>query len=168
MTLPVSATPSSSLQNSSSNPNANDQNKSGLSTKNRNIIIGVVVGLGIPILALIAAILFFLYKKKQQSKNRYVDSNGIDIGYLEFGNSIWDKLCFWRMPSSSTPSQARKRNAEDFGLFDEDEDDLVNAKQRGNGKANGGGNEKGLDGEVPGETGFVVNRAKSLRLSSHF
>lgn len=65
----------------------------GLSSKNKKIVAGVVVGVGVPFIILIIwLVYFFMIKGKKQ---RYIDSQGrevIDIKHNKFVRYIWCDL----------------------------------------------------------------------------
>ncbi|KAK5781638.1 hypothetical protein RI543_000820 [Arxiozyma heterogenica] len=68
-TITYSATATSSANNKNSS-----SGHKGLSKKNRNIVIGCVVGIGVPLLILIAVIIYIFCI--QSKKTNFIDSNG--------------------------------------------------------------------------------------------
>lgn len=126
-----------------------DSGSSGLSTKDQHIVIGCVVGLGVPIIALIAGA-FYWYRRRQTDTTgkNYVDSNGRDVGIAVDGDNILEKLKFWK----------NNKGAGDFNDDSLDEDFSLDDASESNHDGNG----TPQSGEST-ERSFVVDRAKPIR-----
>lgn len=130
--------------------NSNKSSSSGLSTKNKHIVIGCVVGLGVPIIALIAAALFW-YKKRNSSPptgRNYVDSNGRDVGIAVDSDSFMEKLKFWK----------KNKTVGDFNDDSLDEDFSIDDDARDSNAGTGSSH-----GTASNEHSFVVDRPKPVR-----
>ncbi|KAL6938999.1 hypothetical protein ACO0OL_000622 [Hanseniaspora opuntiae] len=84
----------------------------GLSSKNKKIVAGVVVGVGVPFIILIIwLIYFFMLKGKKQ---RYIDSQGrevIDIKHNKFVRYIWCDLLGFSFKDDADQSMYNNSNS---------------------------------------------------------
>lgn len=121
---------------------------SGLSTEDQHIVIGCVVGLGVPIIAIIAGA-FYWYRRKQTDTTgkNYVDSNGRDVGIAVGGDNILEKLKFWKN-NRDTGDFNDDSLDEDFSLDDPSESHIDDGTPQ--------------SGEST-ERSFVVDRSKRTR-----
>lgn len=121
----------------------------GISAHDKNIAIGVSVGLGVPILGALAALALIYRRRNQKSSvQNYVDSNGRETGIaVEEGNK------FTRAPRRAFGSTTLMTHQSKGDFDDEDFDEEPNTGAHAAG------------GPPPsGETGFVVNRPRPLRV----
>ncbi|KAL6935416.1 hypothetical protein ACO0R3_000459 [Hanseniaspora guilliermondii] len=84
----------------------------GLSNKNKKIVAGVVVGVGVPFIILIVwLIYFFMLKGKKQ---RYIDSQGrevIDVKHNKFVRYIWCDLLGFSFKDDADQSMYNNSNS---------------------------------------------------------
>ncbi|VEU20423.1 DEKNAAC101330 [Brettanomyces naardenensis] len=125
----------------------------GLSKKGKNIVIGCVVGLGVPLLAALgAAIWWYRNRKSNPTGRNYVDSNGRDVGIAVDEDSLLGKLKFWK----------KRKSVGDFHDDDSlDEDFSLGEDTTASNNNTGGGNSQESNGSAG--RSFVVDRPKPLR-----
>ncbi|QPG76711.1 hypothetical protein FOA43_004105 [Brettanomyces nanus] len=123
----------------------------GLSKKNKHIVIGCVVGIGIPFIVVAAAALFWYRRRMQDPTGRnYVDSNGRDIGISVDDGTLLNKLKFWK----------KNKSVGDFDNDSLDEDFSIDPSNTSNNQA--GTNSNSGSSDSAGRS-FVVDRPKPLR-----
>lgn len=84
----------------------------GLSSKNKKIVAGVVVGVGVPVIILVIWLIYFFMLKGK--KERYIDSQGrevIDIKHNKFVRYIWCDLFGFTFKDDADQSIYNKSNS---------------------------------------------------------
>lgn len=106
-------TASSTNTSQANNKNSNNSHK-GLSKKNRNIVIGCVVGIGVPLLIIIGVIIYIFCI--QSKRTNFIDSNGnivtaykqnkvVKFWYNLLGKNVSDEEYESRSPLGSGASE---------------------------------------------------------------
>lgn len=128
--------------------------------KNKNIAIGVSIGIGIPVIATIIILILLFYRRKQQNSVRnYVDSNGRDAGIAVDEGNIFKRA--FRHAFIGLPTLQNNPSNDDFD--DELLDDGPKAEFKNNDDA--AIFNKSTD-QSKNSSGFVVNRPKPLRMAN--
>ncbi|CAI8509630.1 unnamed protein product [Pichia kudriavzevii] len=165
--LLITVVPSTTIMNSASTvviyhtitkSNTLANYSSGISSKNKNIAIGVSIGIGIPLISAIIIVLLLAYRRKQQNSVRnYLDSNGRDAGIAVDEGNFFTR--FFRRAFIGLPIL---RNDPNGGDFDDDlHDDLAHDPK----PIFSGKNDSDLfDSNSNSNNGFFVSRPKPLHL----
>lgn len=89
----MTTTPTASVSSSSKNNTS--------ASKTKKVAVGCAVGIGVPIIAVLAVVFFIWRRRKAESSTKnYVDSNGRDVGIAIDDDSFLNKLKFWKSSNS--------------------------------------------------------------------